>query len=52
MSTSSLITLRSLSASESWRWVEGTSTGEIGLGTHKEEEEEEDNATGSAGFMS
>lgn len=40
MSTSSLMTLRSLSASESWRGVKRPGSGEIGLGMQDEDEEE------------
>ncbi len=57
MSTSSLMTLRSLSASESWRGVKRAGRGEMGLGTQDEEkedvEEDEEQETGpSVEFIS
>ncbi len=53
MSTSSLMTLRSLSASESWRGVKRAGRGEMGLEEKEDVEEDEEQETGpSVGFIS
>lgn len=53
MSTSSLMTLRSLSASESWRGVKRTGRGEMGLEEKEDVEEDEEQETGpSVEFIS